>query len=277
MFGVLATGFAILLGLVVVLAFTSYDESRAGAEAEARIVAQQVETAQLLPEEVREPLTGELICYGRSVVHQEWPLMEDGDLGDAVNPWASTLFRTGRTIDPETPAAQSAFDQWLGQTSDRETARNDRIHGAAGVIPVSLWFVLFITATVIFWFMLFFADSGEGRLVQATLMGGVVIVITSTLLLINAVDSPFRPGPGGLRPVAMERALRIIDEETAVIGGVDDPVRRARRAHLTRLPRFAPPAGLEPATVGIEVRCSDPLSYGGGRKPTSRSDDDDHG
>jgi hypothetical protein len=25
----------------------------------------------------------------------------------------------------------------------------------------------------------------------------------------------------------------------------------------------APPAGLEPATVGLEVRCSDPLSYGG--------------
>ena len=34
-FGVLATGFAVLLGLVVVLAFTSYDESRTGAEAEA--------------------------------------------------------------------------------------------------------------------------------------------------------------------------------------------------------------------------------------------------
>ena len=48
-FGVLATGFAILLGLVVVLAFTSYDESRAGAEDEARLVVQQLETAQLLP------------------------------------------------------------------------------------------------------------------------------------------------------------------------------------------------------------------------------------
>jgi hypothetical protein len=34
-FGVLATGFAVLLGLVVVLAFTSYDESRTGAETEA--------------------------------------------------------------------------------------------------------------------------------------------------------------------------------------------------------------------------------------------------
>ena len=42
-FGVLATGFAVLLGFVVFLAFTSYDSARAGAESEARIVAQQVE------------------------------------------------------------------------------------------------------------------------------------------------------------------------------------------------------------------------------------------
>ena len=43
-FGVLATGFSVLLGFVVFLAFTSYDQSRAGAETEALIVAQQVET-----------------------------------------------------------------------------------------------------------------------------------------------------------------------------------------------------------------------------------------
>src|SRR3954466_7967296 len=48
-FGVLATGFAVLLGLVVVLAFTSYDESRTGAETEALTVAQQYEVAHLLP------------------------------------------------------------------------------------------------------------------------------------------------------------------------------------------------------------------------------------
>src|SRR6476620_2799089 len=55
-FGVLATGYAVLLGFVVFLAFTSYDSARAGAESEARIVAQQVETAQLMPAEVSADL-----------------------------------------------------------------------------------------------------------------------------------------------------------------------------------------------------------------------------
>ena len=41
-FGVLATGFAVLAGFVVFLAFESYDTSRNGADAEARIVAEQL-------------------------------------------------------------------------------------------------------------------------------------------------------------------------------------------------------------------------------------------
>src|SRR5436190_23505721 len=72
-FGVLATGFAILAGFIVVLAFESYDTSRSGAQAEARTVWHQFETVQLLPESVRARLSGELVCYARSVIHQEWP------------------------------------------------------------------------------------------------------------------------------------------------------------------------------------------------------------
>ena len=48
-FGVLATGFALLAGFVVFLAFESYDTSRSGADSEARIVAHQFETVQYLP------------------------------------------------------------------------------------------------------------------------------------------------------------------------------------------------------------------------------------
>ena len=55
-FGVLATGFSVLLGFIVFLGFTSYDASRAGAEDEALTVAQQLETAQLFPRDNRDEL-----------------------------------------------------------------------------------------------------------------------------------------------------------------------------------------------------------------------------
>src|SRR3954447_25431191 len=70
-FGVIATGFAVLLGFVVFLAFQSFDTSRSGAIDEAEIISEQFETAQLLPVAVRGRFSGELICYARAVVHQE--------------------------------------------------------------------------------------------------------------------------------------------------------------------------------------------------------------
>ena len=93
-FGVLATGFSVLLGFIIFLAFSSYDASRSGAETEATIVAQQVQTAQFLPDATAEELSGELICYARSVVGTEWDALDAGTLGDAINPWGAEMFRT---------------------------------------------------------------------------------------------------------------------------------------------------------------------------------------
>jgi hypothetical protein len=218
-FGVLATGFAVLLGFVVFLAFESFDTSRSGAEAEAEIVTQQFETAQLFPVDVRARLSGELVCYARTVIHQEWPEMQAGTLGDTVNPWGVATFRTLKTVEPRSASEQAAYAKWLDQRFDRGHSRADRTHGAEGVIPVPLWIVLLLSAALIFLFMLFFADSAERVVVQATMIGGVAVVISSTLLLLWFLDNPYHAGVGGLRPTAMERGVRILDQEAAAVGG----------------------------------------------------------
>jgi hypothetical protein len=216
-FGVLAGGFAIFAGFIIFLAFSSYDQSRTGSETEALTVLQQFETAELLPPATHARLTGEIVCYARSVVHGEWPRMEKGEEGgDTINPWAIALFRSLREVKPVSNSEQSAYDKWLDQTSEREQARSDRLHGAEGIIPASIWLVLFLVAAVVFGFMLFFADSAEGALSQAMLMGSATTVIVLTLLAINALDSPYRNIPGQLRPVAMERSLRILNRERAI-------------------------------------------------------------
>jgi hypothetical protein len=217
-FGVLATGFSVLLGLIVFLAFTSYDQSRSGAETEALLIAQQFETAQFFPVSVREQLGGELICYARSVVHQEWPRMRSGTQGDFFNPWGVAMFKTLKATTPRTAVEQTAYDKWLDRRADREVARQDRIHGAEGVIPSPLWLVLFFIAGVICVFMLFFADSGERALVQGVLIGSVVAVIGVTLLLIRFLNNPLQAGYGELKPVAMERTLAILAQERRLVG-----------------------------------------------------------
>ena len=222
-FGVLATGFAIFAGFVVFLGFTSYDQSRSGGETEALTVAQQVETAQFLPPAVRAELTGNLVCYGRSVVHREWPAMEDGRTDDVINPWGLALFRTLEDANPQSTTEEAAFGKWLDQTSAREEARRDRIHGAAGIVPASIWIVLIAIAIVVFAFILFYADSGERARSQAMLMGSATTIVVATLLAIYAFDNPYRPGPGSIQPSAMERSLRLIGQARTAIGDTAPP------------------------------------------------------
>src|SRR6185436_3443898 len=155
---------------------------------------------------------------GRSVVNTEWDATLAGTQGDALNPWGVRLFRTLQGVNPQTATQQSAYDKWLDQTSAREEARLDRIHGAVGVIPTTLWIVLFFIAAVILAYMMFFADRAERAVTQAMLIGSVVSVLAALMLLLHGLDSPFHKGVGGLQPVAMERSLRMTDKALSAVG-----------------------------------------------------------
>ena len=212
-FGVLATGFSVILGFIIFLAFSSYDASRTGAESEATIVSQQVESAQFLPAPVDRQLTGELACYARYVAGPEWDAVAAGTLGDAINPWGARMFHTMSSLHPRSPTEQSAYDRWMEQTAAREQARVDRVHGAEGIIPGPLWGVLFVISAVLFIYLLFFADSAEGRVTQGVLMGSVTVVVSLLLMLLVLFNNPHGDGVGQLRPTAMERTLRLLDAQ----------------------------------------------------------------
>ena len=222
-FGVLATGFSVLLGFLIFLGFESYDASRSGAETEALTVAQQIQTAQFLPSDVSAELTGELVCYSRSVINEEWDRMERGSLGENINQWGVAMFLTLQGVEPGSPSEEAAYGKWLDQTTDRETARQDRIHGAAGVIPTPLWIALFFISVVVLGYLFGFADSGERAWIQALYAGSVVAVIVTMLLLLHFLDDPFHGGVGGLQPVAMERTELLIDQSLEVIGEIPLP------------------------------------------------------
>ena len=149
--------------------------------------------------------------------------MRAGSLGDAPNRWGKSLFVTLRATEPRSASAQAAFSKYLDERSEREDARAQRTHGAEGVIPAPLWIVLFLSAGILFVFMLFFADPGESAVVQATMMGGVIVLVVSLLLLLWFLDNPYHGGVGSLKPVAMERTLGLLHQEAQIAGGVDPP------------------------------------------------------
>ena len=142
-----------------------------------------------------------------------------------------------RMVEPRLASEQAAYDKWFDERSDREDARADHAHGAVGVIPTPLWIVLFLSTATIMGFMLLFADSGERAFVQATMMGGVAVVVASTLLLLWFLDNPYHGGVDALRPAAMERALDLLQEEARVAGGVSPPCDAVGTARGWRAPR----------------------------------------
>ena len=59
----------------------------------------------------------------------------------------------------------------------------------------------------------------------------MVAVVVSTLLLLQFLNHPFHEGVGGLRPDAMERTLKVIDQELTANGTVANlPCDRSGRA-----------------------------------------------
>ena len=77
-----------------------------------------------------------------------------------INPWGVSCSARCRRSSPKALGA-GGVRQVARPAIRPRVARSDRTHGAEGVIPTPLWIVLFLSAGIIFVFMLFFADSGE--------------------------------------------------------------------------------------------------------------------
>ena len=163
-------------------------------------------------------LTGELVCYGRSVAGVEWAAVDAGTAADEVNPWGAEMFFTLRSVKPVTAIQQSAYDQWMDQSLQRQQARSDRLHGAEGIIPLPVWIVLFLITGLIFAYVLFFADPDERAVTQGMLMGSVSVVVTLLMLLLIFFNHPHGEGLGTLKPTAMERTLGLIQAQTELVG-----------------------------------------------------------
>src|SRR5262245_14608587 len=77
-FGVLGVALGILVAFVLFLAFESFVRAQEGASREAVAVTQLLRATRLFPEPQHSELRGDLVCYSRAVIHDEWPKMSSG-------------------------------------------------------------------------------------------------------------------------------------------------------------------------------------------------------
>jgi hypothetical protein len=73
------TAFAVLLAFITLAAFQTYNGAKAGAATEAVALVDMFKSAGFFPALERDELRGEFVCYGRAVIHHEWPAMRRGE------------------------------------------------------------------------------------------------------------------------------------------------------------------------------------------------------
>jgi hypothetical protein len=212
-FAFLGTAFAVILAFVVLAAFQSFNDAKAGAEQEATAVVQLSRTAEFFPPAQKDPIEGVLVCYGRAVIDDEWPKMKEGERSQLVQTWVNRFQGDLKHLKPETPTEESAFLQLLSQQDNRTDGRRVRLSEANRALPAPVWFFLFLGAFITVGFAMFFADRREHFIVQGSLIAAITALVVSGLILVWFLDHPYQNQSGSIKPDELERQLVIIRSE----------------------------------------------------------------
>jgi hypothetical protein len=212
-FGVMGTGFAVLLAFVIFLAFSSYDRARDKASLEAVAVSQLFRTAKLFPR-ARRQLHGELICYSRAVVHDEWHTMRDERASASVDGWLSRIERTVDGIPIQGSRQLVAYEHWFDQMADRREGRRGRLTEAEPLVPTLVWLALFLGGALVVAYMCFYADPAESALVQGMMIGAVTTMVVAGMLVVWFLDRPYENASGSIKPAAMTMTLQRMEAES---------------------------------------------------------------
>ena len=115
-FGFLATALSILLAFVIFLALETYTGAKSDSLEEADSVLEQFEIAGLFLPADRANLQGQLMCYARGVINDEWPAMRRGERSAVVDAWVHTIETTVDKATIETPKQETGIDKFFDET-----------------------------------------------------------------------------------------------------------------------------------------------------------------
>ncbi len=219
-FGFLGAGFVILLGFVIFLSFGTYDTARTQSEVEATAVLDQFAAVEVMPLALRANAQAQVICYARSVVHQEWPMMKNGESSAVTDAWVVDLEQSEKSLPGQNGAEVAALTSWYEATHNREMGRRGRLLVAQGEIPLLLWSLIVIAAVLVVSYVLLYADPDEEVIAQIAMMAGVTALVVASLLAVEVLASPFQNENGSIQPVGMQYSLNTLKAELAKDGTV---------------------------------------------------------
>jgi amino acid transporter len=207
-----ATVAGVMLAFVIFFALQSYQRARDGAATEATAVSEMNASAVVFGGGTGARLHGELVCYARAVIAEEWPAMAQGRSSDLVQAWIDGMRGELAATVPQNAREEAAYGQWMDAQAQRKDGRRLRLAEANASIPLPLWVVLGMGLTFVIAYMAVQADRRENRIVQAIPIGFVAVLMTSSLIVVALLDHPYSRWYGSVVPIEMQRTLSQIDD-----------------------------------------------------------------
>jgi hypothetical protein len=124
---VAGAAFSVVLAFVTLAAFQTYNSAKLGALTEADAVLTMARSAALYPPSQRDELRADFVCYGRAVVHQEWPAMRNGHPSALVDYWIGAYRAAFGRVDLRSPREQLGFQDLLNLAGTRAAGRQQRL------------------------------------------------------------------------------------------------------------------------------------------------------
>ncbi len=205
--------YGITLAFSLYLANQEANEARETVEREAGSLEGMFEIAQQLPQPQRDRIQELTESYARTVVEEEWPLMERGEKSQE-NPRAEALLdelqRNVVEYEPDTSAEQTLYSQGITLARDIEDEREIRLLHSRQDSHTLLWYVLVAGGVITILHSLFFGSQ------VVWLHGLSVAALTTVVVLIlfasYQLQAPFA-GSVRIEPEAFEEVLNDIQRQ----------------------------------------------------------------
>lgn len=205
----------ILLGFLLLISMTHYENSSAAAMNEARAVTGMASTADgIRDREIRENIQHDLVCYARAAVSDDWTAGDDSSVGGEVGGSLRAEYRLNelsRTVSAAVRAGYD-FDELMAADTAIRTHRAERLYQGTP-FSLALWVMsgLSVALLIIMAAMLL---ATEYAWVQYAIVGSTALILAFMLILIGAFSKPFSgtaPLPV-VSPAVMEQSVDDIRE-----------------------------------------------------------------
>jgi hypothetical protein len=201
-----------VLAFVIFTVFNSYENGRDASGAEAVAAQQMYSTAGFFPDKTDE-LRGEVVCYSRSVIHDEWPAMQHDEESPATQTWADSLDTTIQQAEVTGNRQGAALEHWLQLGEDRQDARRTRVAESKPFVPPFVWLVLILMVVVVVAFQCLFADPSATAFGQSVAMASMAATLFAALTMVWVLDRPFNDRGATITPSRMTASLTIMSHE----------------------------------------------------------------